>query len=115
MQTNSNFDFGSETLRQSGPLKKIIAGLLDGIVFIFLYYQLLSHAPKEIVDYCGNFNFLIVFVIYRCIAIFILEGTVGMFLSNCVYMNGEKEFLRPFEKIMAACFILINNTGYYNK
>lgn len=115
MQTNSNFDFKTDSLRRSGELKKIIAGLLDAAVFIFLYYQAMVHAPIEIINYFGGFNILIAFVIYRSIAIFILEGTVGMFMCNCVYMSGDKEFLRPFEKLLAACFILVNDTMYYDK
>lgn len=115
MQTNSHFDAGTDSLRLTNALRKMAAGLVDAAIFIFLYFQLAKILPQEFVTFGSNLSLPVLLILYRGIAIFLLEGTLGMFICNCVYLNDDKDFLKPHEKLLAACFILINDTRYYDK
>lgn len=115
MQTNSHSDPGTDSLRLSNSITKMGAGLADAAIFLFLYNQLAISMPQEFITFGSNLSLPVLLILYRGIATFLLEGTLGMFICNCVYLNGDKEFLKPHEKLLAACFLLINDTRYYDK
>lgn len=97
--------------------KIVAAGLMDGAipiaVTLILFYIDPYLLPTIITDY-PNISIFIGFILYRFIALYFLDGTLGMKIFKIMLLNGNGEPLSLLEIILASLFILFRGVAYYS-
>jgi uncharacterized RDD family membrane protein YckC len=97
-------------------LKKMVAGLIDAIVSIFIFSLLSSFFPTSILQTLWvGLIILIIFALYRLVCLLQFKATLGMKICSIQLLNSEQEALSKKETLFAAFFILINGVNYYHE
>lgn len=99
---------------------QVLAGLIDAILMIALYFVLTFKFPsffaEKYIDAIPNFfQVYILFAGYRLASFLLLNGTIGMLFCGIHLLNHEYKKLSILEKLAAGIFILINDVKYYDK
>jgi uncharacterized RDD family membrane protein YckC len=112
MEIKNSFEQETVFIKPAGFIKKNIAGLLDAAIFLFGVYQAYALLP---IFFLPAVNLFILFILYRGLCIFTMNGTLGMILCNTIFLKSDQTDLTASEKAAAACFILLDGAGYYEK
>lgn len=100
--------------------RRFLAGLIDaalvigsviGGILLFgngLNHAFLSGIPNELVIF-------IVFILFRIVCLVLLNGTPGMHILQIQLLNHEKKAPSLTERLLAAVFVLLNSSDYYDK
>ena len=120
MKEDIIIDPPADDLKEVNPIKKNIAGIIDAAIIIAFVVVLTSFLPQNILDKLQHpirieFYILILLALYRMVLIIFFNETVGMRICKIKFLNGSLQSLSLKEKILAAFFILINGTGYYDR
>ena len=120
MKEDIIIDPPADDLKEVNAIKKNIAGIIDAAIIIAFVVVLTSFLPQNILDKLQHpirieFYILILLALYRMVLIIFFNETAGMRICKIKFLNGSLQPLSLKEKILAAFFILINGTGYYDR
>jgi len=120
MDSLREFDKPIFKYKQTGILRKNIAGIVDAIL-VFMLANLVSYLilnEEHLNQYFNLINvgiyFFIILVVYRMTTILIFTATIGMRLLRTKYMKENNIQLTVKEKLLASFMIYVDEIKIFN-
>ena len=105
---------------ESGYFKKLFLGVVDGAIVYALFYMLYRFLPYDLqmntirAIYPG-LVFLGMVILYRLIALFGFNQTIGMRVLKIQYLTKDHHELSSMQKLMATFLIFTDQVKHFDK